>query len=225
MKSPRSIAGVVFDMDGLLFDTETLYGEAIAVAIDELGYEMAPRLYYRMVGNTWRDNERLLRDHYGLEFPTDELKDAWSRQFNSLSDRLSLKPGVLELLETLDELNLPRAIATSSRREVAHRHLAAHNLVDRFHKVIARGDYANSKPSPDPFLKAAECLGLHPQDCLALEDSPNGIQSASSAGMITIMVPDLLEPTQEIRRLCSFIVPDLRNVRQLLLAGEIMHSR
>ena len=74
------------------------------------------------------------------------------------------------------------------------------------------------KPAPDPFLKAAERLGVEPQLCLALEDSHNGVRSASSAGMITVMVPDLLEPTEEIRRLCTLVVRDLHEVRRLIVA-------
>ena len=107
--------------------------------------------------------------------------------------RLAVKPG------TLDQLRLPRAIATSSSRQTVERHLTALNLLGRFDAIVGRGDYIAGKPAPDPFLKAAEMLGVEPHCCLALEDSYNGIRSASSAGMITVMVPDLLEPTDDIR--------------------------
>ena len=88
----------------------------------------------------------------------------------------------------------------------------------RFHVVIAHGDYVTGKPAPDPFLRAAERLGVEPRSCLALEDSYNGIRSASAAGTMTIMVPDLLEPTNEMRNLCTVIARDLHEVRELLLA-------
>src|SRR4030088_466811 len=133
--------------------------------------------------------------------------------------RLALKPGALELLDTLDQFRLPRAIATSSSRRTVERHLTAHNLMGRFEEMVARGDYDRGTPASDPFLKAAERLGVEPRLCLALEDSHNGIRSASSAGMMTIMVPDLLEPTDEIRGLCTFVVRDLHEVRSLLLAS------
>jgi HAD superfamily hydrolase (TIGR01509 family) len=119
----------------------------------------------------------------------------------------------------LDELRLPRAIATSSLPHNVRHHLAAHGLIGRFHAIVAHGDYAAGKPAPDPFLMAAERLGVEPRLCLALEDSFNGVRSASSAGMMTVMVPDLLEPTDEIRALCSFVADDLHVVRRLLLAG------
>ncbi len=221
MKLPRIPAAIVFDMDGLLFDTEALYQESILVAAADGGHEMTLALFRRMLGCPWHVNRDLLLDHYGAAFPVDDFRSAWHRHFDVMAaTRLSLKPGAVELLDTLDELRLPRAIATSSARHSVQHHLAAHDLAARFHEIVAHGDYAAGKPAPDPFLKAAERLGVEPRFCLALEDSHNGVRSASSAGMMTIMVPDLLEPTDEIRGLCTFVVRDLHEVRRLLLAAE-----
>jgi beta-phosphoglucomutase-like phosphatase (HAD superfamily) len=111
-----------------------------------------------------------------------------------------------------------RPTATSSSRRTVERHLTAHDLTERFHVIVGHGDYEAGKPAPDPFLKAAERLGVEPRLCLALEDSHNGIRSASSAGMMTIMIPDLLEPTDEIRGLCALIAADLHEVRRLIVA-------
>jgi beta-phosphoglucomutase-like phosphatase (HAD superfamily) len=88
----------------------------------------------------------------------------------------------------------------------------------RFAEIVGHGDYKRGKPAPDPFLKAAKRPGVEPYLCLALEDSHNGVRAASSAGMMTIMVPDLLGPTDEIRGLCTFVVRDLHEVRSLILA-------
>ena len=129
---------------------------------------------------------------------------------------MALKAGVVELLDVLDELGLPRAIATSSPRDHVERHLAHHGLSSRFDAVVARGDYARGKPNPDPFLKAAEALQAKPSHCLALEDSHNGIRAAHAAGMMTVMVPDLLEPTAEIGALCVRIADSLHEVRDLI---------
>jgi beta-phosphoglucomutase-like phosphatase (HAD superfamily) len=95
-------------------------------------------------------------------------------------------------------------------------HLAAHGLLDRFQAIVARGDYARGKPNPEPFLKAAERLGVEPALCLALEDSHNGVRAAANAGMMTIMVPDLLAATAEMERLCVCIARDLHDVRALI---------
>ena len=217
MKLSQLPAAVVFDMDGLLFDTEALYGEAFTLAAADRGYDMPSPVFLSMVGHPWPVNRMQLLDHYGPAFPVDEFGEAVRRHFGSMADtRLRLKPGVLELLDVLDELRLPRAIATSSKHDTVRHHLAAHALHGRFHAVVAQGDYAASKPAPDPYLNAAERLGVDPRSCLALEDSYVGVQSASSAGTTTIMVPDLLQPTDEIRQLCAHVAADLHEVRGLV---------
>src|SRR6266851_1653975 len=179
MRLPRSPAAVVFDLDGLLFDTEKLYGEAILSAATELGCEMSLDVFHNIVGTPWQQNRRTLLEHYGEAFPADGLREA----------NVPLKPGVIELLDCLDDLRLPRAIATSNSHKTVRHHLSAHDLGARFHGIVAHGDYTASKPSPDPFLRAAELLEVDPRHCLALEDSLNGIRSASAAGMMAVMVP------------------------------------
>ena len=212
-------AAVIFDMDGLLFDTEVLYQEAIQLAAAEAGHEVAVDVFNRTVGLPWAQSRTLLLSHFGDAFPVDDFQGAWVRHFWVIAEtRLALKPGALELLDTLDQFRLPRAIATSSFRRTVERHLTAYNLMGRFAEIVGHGDYERGKPAPDPFLKAAARLGVEPDLCLALEDSHNGVRAASSAGMMTIMVPDLLEPTDEIRGLCTFVVRDLHEVRSLILA-------
>jgi HAD superfamily hydrolase (TIGR01509 family) len=208
-------AAVVFDMDGLLFDTEALYQEASLVAAAEAGHDATSGIFSRTIGLPWPQ-----LDHFGDNFPADEFITAWVRQFDLMaSTRLSLKPGAIELLNALDDLRLPRAIATSSARHTVEHHLTAHNLAGRFHEIVGHGEYASGKPAPDPFLKAAERLGVEPRLCMALEDSHNGVRSAYSAGMMTVMVPDLLEPTDEIRTLCTSVARDLHEVLSLILAS------
>ena len=220
MQLRRAPAAIIFDMDGLLFDTETLYQEAILLAAAEGGHEIAVDVFNRTVGLPWAESRALLLSHFGEAFRVDEFQATWVRHFWVIAEtRLALKPGALELLDTLDQFRLPRAIATSSSRRTVERHLTAHNLMGRFEEIVAHGDYDRGKPAPDPFLKAAERLGVEPRLCLALEDSHNGIRSASSAGMMTIMVPDLLEPTDEIRALCIFVARDLHDVRRLIVSS------
>jgi beta-phosphoglucomutase-like phosphatase (HAD superfamily) len=218
MKLPRRPTAVIFDMDGLLFDTEQLYQEAILLAAAEGGHTVAAGVFSRTVGLPWAQSRSLLLAHFGQTFPDDEFEAAWIRHFWVIAEtRLTVKPCVLELLGTLDQFDIPRAIATSSSHRTVERHLAAHDLAGRFHAVVGHGDYVNGKPAPDPFLKAAERLGVAAERCLALEDSHNGVRSACAAGMMTIMVPDLLEPTEEMRHLCMHVALDLHEVRQLIL--------
>ena len=217
MKLPRPPSAVVFDMDGLLFDTERLYERAAIAAAAELGYELDQAFHRTTVGSSWEAIRGLLLDRYGATFAAEDLRAAARRIFGELLETEPLlKPGVLELLDLLDRLGLPRAIATTSSRPTVRRHLEAHDLIGRFHHVVAHGDYARHKPAPDPFLKAADQLGVAPELCLALEDSYNGVRAASAAGMMTVMVPDLLPPTDEIRELCTHIVLDLHEVRRLI---------
>lgn len=223
MMLPRMPAAMVFDMDGLLFDTEALYCEALGMASAEYGREAAPDLFLATVGLPWTECRGVLLSHFGATFPVDDFQAAWVRHFWGLADnRLALKPGALELLDLLDRLRLPRAIATSSSRPTVERHLAAFGLGSRFEAIIGHGDYCNGKPAPDPFLAAAERLGIAPELCLALEDSYNGVRSARSAGMVTVMVPDLLEATDDIRACCTFVARDLHEVGRLILDRLIL---
>ena len=123
---------------------------------------------------------------------------------------VALKAGVVELLDHLDALGLPAAIATSSNPAMVERNLAQHGLTGRFKAIVARGDYEHGKPAPDPFLKAAERLGVAPEHCLALEDSHNGVRAAHAAGMMTIMVPDMLAATEEMQGLTVYAWPSRR---------------
>ncbi len=217
MTLPRQPSAVVFDMDGLLFDTEALYQEAMLVIAAEAKLAMTTDLFMSLVGRPWTTNRRFLLDHFGPEFGVDAFGAAWAAQFKRMAPtRLALKPGVLDLLDSLDRLRLPRAIATSSLAHNAHHHLAAFDLTQRFDTIVAQGDTPRGKPDPDPYLLAAKRLGVDPARCLALEDSHNGVRSASSAGMMTVMVPDLLPPTDEIRALCVHVAQDLLAVARLL---------
>jgi len=221
MSLPHAPAAVVFDMDGLLFDTETLYQEAFLLAAAEGGYDATAEVSRLTIGLPWHRSREVLIAHFGAGFPADEFEAAWVRQFWVIAEtRLALKPGALELLDLLDKLNLPRAIATSSSHRTIQHHLAACGLADRFHALVGAGDYAAGKPAPDPFLTAAARLGVPPTQCLALEDSFNGVRSATSAGMMTVMVPDLLPPSDEIRSLCVAVAADLYAVRRLILDAQ-----
>ncbi|MDB5490093.1 MAG: family hydrolase [Reyranella sp.] len=221
MKLTHRPQAVIFDMDGLIFDTGKLYQEAIIAAADEVGQPMTVAVFQSMIGRPWLRTRQFLVEHYGPSFAVDDFRAAWNRHFDVIVEtRLSLKPGVVELLDVLDQLALPRAIATSSAHHTVQHHLAAHKLTDRFRHVVAHGDYTEGKPAHDPYLKAARMLDVDPSFCLALEDSHNGVRSAAAAaaaaGMMTVMVPDLIEATDEIRELCALVLLDLHAVRRLV---------
>jgi len=216
MTLPYRPSAVIFDMDGLLLDTEVLWQEALLSAAAEVGHEIPDEIYNKSIGVRRSQSRGLFLSHFGEDFLFDDFHANWRRHFWLIAEnKLTLKPGVPELL---DQSRLPRAIATSSSRTTVENHLTSHSLMNRFDEIICRGDYEKGKPAPDPFLKAAERLGVEPRLCLALEDSHIGVRSAAAAGMMTVMVPDLLEPTEDICSLCVFVARDLHEVRDLVLA-------
>jgi HAD superfamily hydrolase (TIGR01509 family) len=214
---PRMPHAVIFDMDGVLIDSETLYRDSLILAGEESGHPMTADSYQHMCGSTWAViTEIILRD-YGADFPIESFRAAWLKHLGILmAQGVPLKPGVIGILDTLDTLGLPRAIATSSNHDAVARHLGPYELPQRFDHILARGDYPTPKPSPAPYLTAAERLGIAPHLCLALEDSYHGVQSAAAAGMMTVMVPDILAPTETMRALCVAIASDLNEVGQWL---------
>lgn len=213
----RSIRAVVFDMDGLLIDTEAGFRDSLIAVAAERGHDLPISLFYQLLGVPNADSVGTLRAHFGPDFDAEGLFAAcWVRFHESVDLANLLKTGVRELLDCLDELNVSKAIATSAPRDSVEKHLGPSRIVERFDSIIIKGDYVRSKPAPDPYLVAAERLGVNPIECLALEDSHNGVRAAHAAGMMTIMVPDLLAPTDEMHEKCVHIAETLHDVRDLL---------
>lgn len=217
----RRPKAVIFDMDGLLIESEKHYRDSFLAASDEGGHGMAVEVYQRVCGSPWDVITKTIRTEYGQDFPMDTFRDAWLRHLAiSMADGVALKDGVLDILDLLDDLGLPRAIATSSGHESVNRHLGPFDVLRRFDHILARGDYAEPKPSPLPYLTAAKRLGIDPRDCVALEDSYHGVQSAWSAGTQTIMVPDVAPATDKMREKCVAICDDLFDVAALLKSTQ-----
>ena len=219
MALPRPVKAVVFDMDGLLVDTEQVVFDAMTAAARGDGRELPFDVFKRMVGLPGYASDRIVIEHFGEGFDAELWRTEVSRHFDDIAAAgIALKGGVVELLDVLDRRALPRAIATSSTRRAVEHSLGQHGLIERFDAIVSRELQTHHKPHPDPFLKAAAALGIDPADCLALEDSHNGVRAAAAAGMMTIMVPDLLDPTEEMQALCVRIARDLHEVRELLEA-------
>jgi HAD superfamily hydrolase (TIGR01509 family) len=219
MQLPRRVRAVVFDMDGLLVDTEQLVFDAMQATAAAAGREMPFDLFKRMIGLPHLHSDRIVETHFGEGFDLEAWRAGVAEHFHAAAAAgIALKAGVVELLDELDRHGLPRTIATSSGREAVEHSLGQHGLLARFDAFITRDVQTNHKPHPEPFLKAAAAIAVDPADCLALEDSHNGVRSASAAGMMTVMVPDLLEPTEEMRGLALHIAQDLHEVRAMLAA-------
>ena len=218
---PRRVDAVIFDMDGLLVDSESLVRDALLETALTYGRELPMDVFLSMVGMAGPASRQIAIDHFGPDFPIEAyFAAAWaySRELHETRGA-PLKPGVAELLDHLEAAKLPCAVATSSAHEIVDLQLGRQGIKQRFQAIVAAGDYARGKPHPDPYLTAAHRLGVDPTHCLALEDSHNGVRAAHAAGMMTVMVPDLLDATDEMRERCVAIASDLHAVLAMLEAS------
>ena len=211
-------------MDGVLVDSEGIFRDATMDVCAASGLELPSDVYMRMVGAPREQNQRVILEHFGRDFNFEAWIEAVNIEARSrMAHGAVLKPGARDLLNDLKAAGTPCAVATSSGHPGVERHLGPPGLLSYFQTIVARGDYERGKPHPDPFLLAAQRLGVAPESCLALEDSHNGVRAACAAGMMTIMVPDLLEPTPEMHSLCVAVASDLHEVQRILgrsLQGE-----
>lgn len=210
--SPRA---VVSDMDGLLLDTERLMQGAILESSAFHGFPMDDPLFLSLVGVPVDGNRRQLAEAFGTAFPFDAYLARYRETVLAEIARngMPVKPGAPDLLRDVKAAGLPLAIATSTGRQRAEEHLAHVGFLDMLDALVTRDDVKNPKPHPEPYLLAAERLGVDPAHCLALEDSPTGVRSAAAAGMMVVMVPDLLPATDELRGLARAVAADLNEVR------------
>jgi HAD superfamily hydrolase (TIGR01509 family) len=208
---------VIFDMDGLMIDSERVSVACWTQAAHELALPLADDFWLRFVGLGDRDCERLLLQH----IDAGQVAALFARCHDLYEARtqegLPLRPGILDLLQLLHDHGVARAVATSTRQPRASRKLAAAGLLPFFEVVVTSSDVAHPKPAPDIYLLAAQKLGKDPARCLALEDSPAGIRAAVGAGMTAIQVPDLVHPDDDLRALGHRIVDSLADAHTLLL--------
>ena len=220
----REIRGVLFDLDGVVIDTEKLYTRFWMEASRELGHPMtfAQALQMRSLGS--RESQEKLDSFFGaavlpyadLRARRIELMEAFIAEHG-----VEEKRGIRELLAHLKEKNIPRAITSSSSIPVIRRHLGNLGLLDGFTALCSGKDVPMGKPAPDIYLHGAAQLGVKPEECIALEDSKNGLLSAHRAGCKPVMVPDLWQPDEEILQVICGTYSDLEQVKEALERGEI----
>ena len=192
---------VLFDMDGVIFDSERALRAVWLELAAEQGLGDMERVYARCLGVTREVTGSILREEYGEDFPWEAFREE--------TGRLPLKPGAREILRALGERGAPLALASSTQRALVLRELEEAGLLPFFDAVVCGDEVRRSKPEPEIFLTAAARLGAEPGRCFVIEDSFNGVRAGHAAGMRVLMVPDLLPPSDEIRRLAEAVLPDL----------------
>jgi len=213
--SPRA---VIFDMDGLLLDSEPLYRMTWKAAASSLGFPIDDVLYERFVGRGNVEAEGILRQHFGETFPLDEFHTRWSRDFHDRLATIPTKPGAMELIDVIEKRRIPKALATSSPRRLALRCLG--DLASRFDALAFGDEVTHSKPAPDLFLLASQRLGIAPAHCLVLEDSEAGVRAARAAGMDVILVPDIVKPSDDTVATATHVCDTLHDVVCFLQADH-----
>lgn len=201
---------VLFDMDGVIFDSERLCLAVWRELAEELGLEDIEAVFLRCVGTNKTRTQEIFRAAYpALDFARFDGEARRRFAARCAGGGLPVKPGAREILGSLKEKGVPLALASSTEEAVVRRELQEAGLLDFFDAVIGGDRVTRSKPDPEIFLRAAASLGAEPARCFVLEDSFNGIRAAAAAGMRPLMVPDLLPPDEEMRRLAEAILPDL----------------
>ncbi|MBE5801731.1 MAG: HAD family phosphatase [Clostridiales bacterium] len=213
------IRGVLFDMDGVLFDTETLGQELMPKAARAYGQQMDKALYHRLLGVNEHLSRQIIAEAYGEDFPFDAFHDLFLQYFIDIAQRgeLPLKPGLAQCMEGLKARGIRIALATSTQRPVVECYLRNTPVLQHcFDDTVCGIEVPRGKPEPDIYLEAARRLGLTPDQCVGVEDSRNGLRSLRAAGVVSVMIPDLLPFSEELAPYVDHCLPDLTHLCPLI---------
>lgn len=210
---------VIFDMDGLMLDTEQLAYSVLTRTVTDLGGDGFPlEVYRKLVGRSAEAVAAIISENMGEAFPVQEILPVWRENYRKTVEEcpLPVKPGIFELLEFLEQNHVRRAVATSTALPLTTQKLKKVGLFSHFESFATADKVPAGKPAPDVYLLALRQLDLSVEHCLALEDSPNGVRAAHAAGLRVVMVPDMIAPTPELEAMAHNILPSLNHVRSWL---------
>ena len=214
--------GAIFDMDGTLFDTEKIYQQVWLDVAEEFGEERISAFPPAISGtNLGEESERIVKRFY----PNIDAKAYIARVLQEVRARaerdLELMAGVEEILTFFKSAGVVMAVASSAPVEVIEKNLTRSNLRGYFKALVGGDMVTRGKPDPEIFLLAAQKLNLPASNCYIFEDSFNGIRAAAASGGVAIMIPDQVQPTDDIRKICSAVLPSLNAARQAIMEGKL----
>ena len=198
----------IFDMDGLIFDSECAFMETLAGIMKERGYTMTRENYVQTLGLSMADTRKVMLGFYGPDYPYEEISQEGRHRLNARAAKhpLPIKRGILKLLDELTKRGIPRCVASSSPRETVLTYLTSAGLLNRFDFIASGDDITHSKPNPEIFLLCCRHFGTSPEHSVVLEDSENGIRAAVNGHIPVICIPDMKTPAPELLERTLFTV-------------------
>lgn len=214
----KKIEAVLFDMDGVIFDTESIYLDIWSKVFRSYGYIMTKGVYISVMGRGRKNVIKTFVDLYGQDLPIIQMYKEKDEKLMQVIDKgqVPMKVGVKEILTFLNGNGYKVALATSAKGERAIKQLKIANIKELFDCIVCGDEIINAKPNPEIFLKAAEELSVKPENCIVIEDSPAGIKSAYNANMIGIHVEDLKKADEEILKYCHKSFKNLLDIKEYI---------
>lgn len=209
---------VIFDMDGVIFDTEKVYLDIWIEVFEKYGYKMTKELYVNVMGTGRKNVIKTFLENFGDDLPIEKMYEEKDNQLFYIIENqgIPLKEGVKELFSMLKEKNYKIALATSAKRERVEKQIKDKWLKESFDAIVCGDDVEKGKPSPDIFLKAAKKIDVEPENCFVVEDSPAGIKAAFSGGMKGLHVEDLKAADEDILKYCEKNFKNLQEIKEYL---------
>ena len=214
----EKISLIIFDMDGLMFDTERIALQVWEKAGSDFGYKIEQPAVLEAIGADEKGTEKILKKYLGEEFPFHEVRKRRIEYFMQYieSHGIPVKDGLYELLEFLEQKSVFKAVATSTERERTERFLDLAGIKNKFDIIVCGDEVTRGKPDPEIYLTAAEKIGCTTDECIVLEDSEHGIMAAAGAGMLPVLIPDIKRPSKEVEKFLYREFESLSGVRDFL---------
>ncbi|WP_297994778.1 HAD family phosphatase [uncultured Clostridium sp.] len=214
----NKIKAIIFDMDGVIFDTEMVYLKVWSKVFEKYGYKMTKEIYTSVLGTGRENVKKVFVNNYGSNLPIDDMyKEKDENLAKEIEKGVALKAGAYEILKYLKENDFKIALATSAISKRAFKQLKQANIYKFFDAVVCRDEVEKTKPNPDIFLKAADKLNVNKSECIVIEDSSAGIKAAFNAGMIPIHVIDLKDADSDILEMAYKSFNNLNDIKNELI--------